>query len=47
MLAKLLVALLLMALCIAIHAVGLTAAVQWLKQFASPPLSFTRDPLAY
>jgi len=43
MLAKLLIALLLMALCVAIHAVGLTAAVRRLKQYASPPLSFTRS----
>jgi hypothetical protein len=44
MLAKLLVALLLMALCVAIHAVGLTAAVRQLRLYAmSPPLSFTRS----
>jgi hypothetical protein len=44
MVAKLLIALLLMALCVAIHAVGLSAAVRRLKQYAvSPPLSFTRS----
>jgi hypothetical protein len=44
MLAKLLVALLLMALCVAIHAVGLTAAVRRLNQHAiSSPLPFTRS----
>ena len=44
MLAKLLVALLLMALCVAIHAVGLTAAVRQLRlRPMSPPLSFTRS----
>jgi hypothetical protein len=36
MLAKLLVALLLMALCVAIHAIGLTAAVRRLRRYALP-----------
>ena len=44
MLSKLLVALLLMALCVAIHAVGLTAAVQRLRRRPLPqPLSFVRS----
>jgi hypothetical protein len=44
MLAKLLVALLLMALCVAIHAVGLTAAVHRLRRDSmSVPLSFKRS----
>jgi hypothetical protein len=44
MLAKLLVALLLMALCVLIHAVGLTAAVRQLRLYAmSAPLSFARS----
>ena len=43
MLAKLLVALLLMALCVGIHAVGLTAAVHRLRRVAtSLPLPFKR-----
>ena len=44
MLAKLLVALLLMALCVGIHAVGLTAAVHRLRRVAaSLPFSFKRS----
>ena len=44
MLAKLLVALLLMALCVVIYAVGLTAAVHRLRRVAtSLPLSFQRS----
>jgi len=44
MLAKLLVVLLLMALCVVIHAVGLTAAVHRLRRVAtSLPLSFQRS----
>jgi hypothetical protein len=44
MLAKLLVALLLMALCVAIHAVGLTPAVRRLRRNAIPqPSSFARS----
>jgi voltage-gated potassium channel Kch len=44
MLAKLLVALLLMALCVTIHAVGLAAAVQRLRRYVlSQPLSFLRS----
>ena len=44
MLAKLIVALLLMALCVAIHAVGLTAAVRRLRHEAmSLPVSFGRS----
>jgi hypothetical protein len=34
MVAKLVFALLLMALCVAIHAIGLTAAVRWLRRYA-------------
>jgi len=44
MLAKLLVALLLMAVCVAIHAVGLTAAVHWMRRVPkSLPMSFKRS----
>jgi hypothetical protein len=44
MITKLLLALLLMAFCVVIHAVGLTAAVRRLRRFALPlPLSFTRS----
>ena len=44
MLAKLLIALLLMALCVTIHAVGLAAAVGWLRRYMLPPaLSFSRS----
>jgi len=44
MLAKLLVALLLMALCVVIHALGLTAAVRQLRRHAlSQPASFMRS----
>jgi len=44
MVTKLLVALLLMALCVAIHAIGLTAAVRRLRRYAlAQPLSFSRS----
>src|SRR5688500_20254053 len=42
MLAKLLIAFCLMALCVAIHAAGLTVAIRWMRTSAAPARTFWR-----